>query len=212
MRRYHWLDITVFVLLLTSICYSQSFFIGGGLSVASDNDNTDGGIGFNAFFGYELSGKALVKGSIGRYTSDAKMNILMEGDYSLLWLEGSYLRTLRASFLRMGPEPKIKPYGGAGGGYYLFEHEISPYIQTLLSQAGIEWNEEIQNTFGVHIRGGLDFELSPTIMINIDLKYNYLKPKVDIETMELEMDILETFEEEIDLSTIIISVGLKVSI
>ena len=200
--------IIVLQLLISTIILGQTqrqslpYRLGGGLSVVSENDNVEGGNGFNAFIDYPLQESMTIKTSIGKYSSDTKVDILSEGDYSLLWIEGSLLFS--------GTKFKILPYGGGGGGYYIFTHDISSNVKNALMQLGLRAEEEIQNTFGIHIRGGANIELSPTLQLNADAKYVFLKPKLDAKVTELSTFTSVTDDYDLELNTLIISIGLIV--
>jgi len=188
-----------------SVGYGQSNSFGGGLSFATNSDDAVGGIGFNAFFDHSISEVVLFKTTIGRFSSNTKVDLLSEGDYALLWIEGSLLVTGKESNI----QPYIQPYGGAGGGFYMFEHSISSEVQSALNSMGVRGEEEIQNTLGIHFRGGLNIEISPTTNLNFDVKYAILKPKVEGKLTDLITFASVPFEEDVELSTLILSAGIS---
>lgn len=177
------------------------YAVGGGISFATANSNVKGGPGFNAFMDFWPSNSMLIKASIGRYAADTKVDIISEGSYALLWLEGSLLYS--------GSGGSIRPYGGAGGGYYAFSHELSSELQDDLANIGVTIEEKIPSVFGFNIRGGLNIDLNPALQLNTDVKFVFLSAKVE----QTITDIFgsQTFEGDLGLNTVIISVGLMAS-
>jgi outer membrane protein W len=202
------LSVLFFILLplifLSGICNAQSFSVGGGLSYAADNSNVKGNIGFEGNLTILTESIIAIRASVGRYGSDIKVNQLSEGDYSLLWIEGT--------FLLRGKSPKVQPYGGIGGGYYITGHELSSRVTSLLALFGIRGKEDIQDVFGIHFRGGLDVPISLTVAINVDLKYVILKPDVKVEATNIYTYQTASVTESVDLSTFIIGFGISVTL
>ena len=192
------------LILNHNISIAQSYTVGGGLSYATDNTNAKGNIGFEGNFTFLTESIVAIRASVGRYGSDTKVNIISEGDYSLLWLEGT--------LLLQGKSPKVQPYGGIGGGYYITSHELSSRLNNILSLLGVRAKEDIQDVFGIHFRGGLNVPVSPTVALNLDLKYVILKPDVKVEATNLYTFRTASVTESLDLSTFIIGFGISVTL
>jgi len=75
---------------------------------------------------------------------------------------------------------------------------------------GLRAEEDIKNTFGIHIRGGANIKLTPSLQLNSDVKYIFLKPKLDVKVTEFSTFTSITDDYDLELNTMIISIGLRV--
>ena len=71
----------------------------------------------------------------------------------------------------------VKPYIGLGGGYNInnldFNAASSSALDTLTSAAT---NVEFENTWGIHINGGIKVDLTENITLDVDLRYGWSNP------------------------------------
>lgn len=197
------ISISLAVLFLPQLSAPQNFEAGGGIAIVTANDNLKGGVGFGVHLDYVMPKLVLFRTSVGWYGTDTKVDMLSEGDYSLLWIEESIL--IRA------PGPAVRPYGGAGAGYYQTDHELSSNAQNALLRFGLRGKEEIDNVFGLHLRGGVNIAVSPRVSLNVDGKYAFLKPKVKATITDLSTYETGTNEAKVDLGTLFFNVGLTAS-
>jgi len=184
--------------------YYNSYNIGGGLCYAAENSNIKSGIGFDANITFLTDNIIAIRASIGRYETDVKVNKLSEGNYSLLWIEGTML--LRSQ------SPIIQPYGGLGVGYYITGHELSSNVDRFFAQYGLLGKEDIQDNIGIHLRSGLDIPISWTMSINLDIKYIFLKPNVKVKVTNLYTSESVKVTEAVDLSTLLFGFSFSINL
>lgn len=192
------------LILFQNFSIAQSYTVGGGLGYAIENSNAKGGVGFEGNFTFLTESIIAIRASVGRYGSDAKVDKLSEGDYSLLWIEGT--------FMLQGKSPSVQPYGGLGARYYITGHELSSRVTNSLALLGLRGKEDIQDVLGIHLRGGLNIPVSPTVALNADLKYVILKPDVKVDVTNLSTFQTVSVTESVDLSTLIIGFGVTITI
>jgi outer membrane protein W len=193
-----------YIAFLNTTIFSQNYKIGGAVSIASGNNNVEGGTGFSVFLDFPLQKSLTILVNVGKYSSETKVDLMSEGDYSQLWIEGSLLFT--------GTQTKLQPYGGGGVGYYIFDHELSSNVEYALSMLGLRGKEEINNVIGFHIRGGLNVELSPKVYLFGDVKYAFLKPKFEVKVTDISTFESVTYKEDVELNTLVLSFGIKILI
>lgn len=198
--------ITVILILTlgTITSNAQNYSLGGNINYAIENDNATGGVGFEGNFTFYTESIIAIRASVGRYASDTKIDKLSEGDYSLLWMEGTLL--IQAKTIN------IQPYIGLGGGYYITGHELSSNVKNALSLLGLRGKEEIADMFSIHLRGGLNINVAPTVALNADIKYVFLKPEVKVEITNLYNYQTVSATEKVDLSTVVLGFGVTVRI
>lgn len=187
---------------LTSLSFSKHYSIGGGLSYATENNNVKSAAGFEANLTFLTESAIAVRASVGKFGSNVKVDKLSEGNYSLLWLEGTIIARAKSS--------SVQPYGGLGFGYYITEHELSSRMTNAFISQGIRVKEDIEDNLGIHIRGGINIPISTTVDRNAELKYVFLNPKANVEATDLSTFQTATVSEEIDLSTLFIVVGFSI--
>lgn len=197
------ISISLTVLFLPQLSATQSFEAGGSIAIVTANDNLKGGVGFGVHLDYVMPKLVLFRTSVGWYGTDTKVDMLSEGDYSLLWIE--------ESILIRGRGPVVRPYGGGGVGYYQTDHELSSNAQNALLRLGLRGKEEIDNVFGIHVRGGVNVVVSPRVCLNVDGKYAFIKPKVKATVTDLSTYQSAINEGKIDLGALFFNVGLTAS-
>jgi hypothetical protein len=195
---------SLLLILLQNFSIAQSYTIGGGLNYATESSDAKGGIGFEGNFTFLTESIIAIRASVGRYGSNIKVDKLSEGDYSLLWLEGT--------FMLQGKSRSVQPYGGIGAGYYMTGHELSSRLTNALTQLGLRGKEDIQDVLGIHLRGGFNIPFSPTVAFNADLKYVILKPDVKVSVTNLSTFQSYSITESVNISTLIIGFGVSITI
>ena len=203
MKPSHFFFVTLLLsIFIYSISFTQQYAIGGGLSYAIENSNVKGAAGFEAHFTFLTESALAVRASVGRFGSEVKVDKLTEGDYSLLWIEGTLLAQAKGG--------SVQPYGGLGIGYYITGHEISSKVNNAFYSIGLRVKEDIEDIAGIHLRGGINIPVSATVDFNADVKYVFLKPKDNAEATNLQTFQSATNSLEVDLSTLFINVGFSI--
>lgn len=73
------------------------------------------------------------------------------------------------------PTSQFSPYVGAGVNWTAFYGEGGGYSPPVL-------RVDVQNAFGFALNAGLDVEITPNWLLNIDVKWIYLRPDVNVDT------------------------------
>lgn len=94
----------------------------------------------------------------------------------------------------------VKPYFGAGVGYYFNSFDTNSYNAALIYGAGAEI--DVDNSFGFHINGGVDFFIAENYSLNVDLKYVLNKA-------DAEVNIPGFTREEMSMDAVAVGIGLK---
>lgn len=71
--------------------------------------------------------------------------------------------------------PMVVPYAGIGVGYYINDGDIE--TRRLFAPGT---NLDVDNSFGFHVNGGVDFWLTPQYGVAVDLKYVWTQPDVEL--------------------------------
>jgi len=99
-----------------------------------------------------------------------------------------------------GASKKIKPYLGVGLGYYLNSFDTDSANAALVYGSGAEI--EVDDSFGYHFNGGLEFFIGEDYSFNLDLKYLLNKADADV-------NISSFTAEEMSMDAVVVGVGLK---
>ncbi|MBN1273740.1 MAG: outer membrane beta-barrel protein [Candidatus Aminicenantes bacterium] len=111
---------------------------------------------------------------------------------------------------RFPVSPQLTPYISAGVGYYLNSFSLDSTFESSWNTLGFTIEETVDGALGFHGGAGLDFFLNPSMAVNLDARYIYLKPKGSwtitdqISTTSSSGDI-----GKINLSSISIGLGFK---
>jgi outer membrane protein len=73
------------------------------------------------------------------------------------------------------PTSQFSPYVGVGVNWTMFYSEGGGYSAPVL-------RTRVDNAWGVALNAGLDIELAPNWLLNLDVKWIYLRPDVDVDT------------------------------
>ena len=190
-----------FFLVLVSTQTAQHYRVGSGFTVGLPNNNQNLGGGFNLFVEYKSTSPFSFRTSGGFSISKFKdSNPYTNGKTtSLYWIEGSLIY---APF-----QSEYEPYIGGGIGYYFITAEDFNEVKTL---TGNYSPQELSNKFSYHAEAGFIYPISESIKLHAQVKYLYLPKEIIIQSEETinEELIKRTIEEDFDLSTIYITVGL----
>jgi outer membrane protein len=107
--------------------------------------------------------------------------------------------TLTAQY-HFAPEGKIRPYVGAGINYTIFYNEKP--TDALTAAVG-PTNVSMDDSFGWALQAGVDFDLTESLFLNLDVKY------IDIDTTAaLNTTAAGTQTVDINLDPLVIGVGI----
>ena len=70
---------------------------------------------------------------------------------------------------------KLKPYVGVGVNYTMFYGEGGGYSAPVT-------NVDVRNAWGLALNAGLDIEIAPNWLLNLDVKWLYMRPDVAVDT------------------------------
>jgi len=182
-----------------------SFNAGSNVCVNIANDNLESGWGFNAFFDKYLQSTPIVlRTSFGYLPTKTKVNKLSEGSFSILSIEESVLIS-SGHFMNY-------PYFGAGGGYYIVNHDISDRVKDELSYLGFYAKEDVSDAFSLHFRGGFNLNIrskyKKPFSIFAEVKYVFLNLSSSATMTNLSTMETSTIEDNVNFSPFIISIGL----
>lgn len=96
---------------------------------------------------------------------------------------------------------KITPYIGAGVGYNFNDFDLSSTAPSLL---GAGTTTDIDNSFGYHVNGGIEWFLNQNVALNCDLKYIW--SSTDLE-LKVPGEAVEKFD--VDLNAFVAGIGIK---
>jgi opacity protein-like surface antigen len=194
-----------FLFSMTTL-FSQHYQVGAGFTAGLPNDNANLSGGFNLFIEYKTDSPLSFRTAGGFAVTKFKdANLyLSELTYSLYWLEGS--------LIYMPIQSEYEPYIGGGIGYYFIATDDFKEIKTT---TGNYTPIELSNKFSYHAKAGFAIPLSKSIKLFSKAKYVFLDKKLIVHAEEFGVDKVlrnHTFEEDLDLSSLFITVGLILKI
>lgn len=197
--------ILVFLILFSMSISAQHYRVGSGLVMGLPNDYAKASGGFGLFVEYKSESEISFRSEAGFTITNFKEENVYLADrfYALYWLEGSLVYY---PFIT-----EYEPFISGGIGYYFFStndfNKISTATQRL--EPG-----QFSNKFSYHIKTGFALPLSGSIKLIFQTKYLLLKQNLIVLSEELINDSIRkrTFDSELDLSTIFITVGAIIKI
>lgn len=100
------------------------------------------------------------------------------------------------------PRSKVRPYVGAGLNYTLFYNEdASDGLEDAIGSTKVK----LGDSFGYALQAGVDFDLSPKIFLNLDVKYIDIDTKATLTTGSL----VNRVKVSIDPVVVGVGVGIK---
>lgn len=196
---------TVFFFLLITPLYAQHYRVGAGFIAGLPNDNLKLSGGFDLFVEYKTESQFLFRTEGGFAVSKFKdaNPYISDINYSLYWLEGSLV------YLPIRSE--YEPFIGGGIGYYFIAHEDFNQLKTFTG----EFNpQKLSNKFSYHAKVGFIYPLSKSFKLQIQAKYLWLDRKIIVQSEEIIDEELNrnTAEEDLDLSTVYLTLGVVIKI
>lgn len=181
---------------------ARSARLGGNIGVSGANDNVKKGLVLQGYAELNLASDFAFRGTALYSAGDTKVDVLSEGDFSMLGVEGSLIYTL--------PSQAVAPYIGGGLGHYMPENEFSDGVVTALASIGVRGEEDLQSGIGFHAMGGIAFEIAPNVLVDLNIKYVHFKTDVVGKATDfVTFESFTTDAAEIDLTTLFITAGLK---
>ena len=192
-------------LILAATLTAQHYRVGAGFTVALPNDNQNIGGGFNLFVEYKSAAQFSFRTSGGFAISKfSDSNPYTNGKTtSLYWLEGTVIYNPFQS--------EYEPYLGVGIGNYFITAEDFNEVKT---NTGNYSPQELKSKFSYHAVIGFIYPLSESIKLNAQAKYLYLPHEIIVKAEETikEVVIERTFEEDFNLSSIYLTLGVVIKI
>ncbi len=180
-----------------------SAHIGGNAGVGTANKHVDTGLALHGYLEVDATPNAAIRGTMMYYGGDTKVDVLSEGDFQMLGPE--------LSLILKFPYQQIVPYIGAGVGIYITENDLSSRVNRWANQLGVRVKEDINTDVGFHAVGGISVNLTPNIALDFNAKYLYLKPDVKAKATNLYTFQSATVKDDVNLSTLFLTGGLKIT-
>ncbi|PTQ08231.1 hypothetical protein CLG96_16165 [Sphingomonas oleivorans] len=99
----------------------------------------------------------------------------------------------------LAPEAKVRPYVGAGVNYTIFYSEkASGALENALGETKVR----LDDSFGYALQAGVDFDITPKVFANVDVKY------IDIDTKAKLVSGSSVNHVDVSLDPIVVGVGL----
>jgi outer membrane protein len=107
--------------------------------------------------------------------------------------------TLTAQYHFM-PSAKFRPYVGAGVNYTIFWNEnASAGLETAVGPTNIHMDD----SFGWAVQAGADIDLTPTIFLNLDIKYIDMNTNATLNTTAIGVQTVK-----VNINPIVAGIGL----
>lgn len=186
MKRYGWILLTCLFILAASVApvtgagpvmvSGPSNYVVGklGVYIPTSNDLSGYDTGFNGefAFGHYFNPYLAVELGVGYFQTEGDVTVVYPGA-SFPGHEKIEVTPLTGS-LRVSIPVNIwvEPYAIAGiGAYFVHDHiDVSNYYHDYLSDNA--------TAFGVHLGGGINFNISPNFFIGAECKYVWLDPSL----------------------------------
>jgi len=188
--------------------YAEFKKMGLGLFVgASSTSEYGSGLAFGANFYFSITKNIGIEIGGLRFQTTTKDNDdvakLSKGKLAVMPLQLSLMA-------RFPVGAKFVPYIAGGGGYYLNTFTLDAAIVKSWDDLGVDLEEAVENAFGFHFGGGLDFFVSPNIAISANVKYCLAKTKGSW-TMKDQISSEETEGSlpDLKLNALVFGAGLK---
>jgi outer membrane protein len=174
--------------------YSDDDYVVHGVKVDTEPDDaTMYGMNLTYFFhryaSFELS--------VDYTEADVELSALgLSGDAGEI-TQVPVLLTLRMHF---STNPKVSPYIGGGVGYYFNSFDTNRTVAEFIYGPGADI--EVDDSFGYHVSGGIEYFVTDNAAINVDVKYIW-------QEVEAGVNVPGFTDEEFDIDTFVAGAGFK---
>jgi Outer membrane protein beta-barrel domain len=177
--------------------------IGGGVLFAFKSDNYANGTGVDLFLEIGAATLISVEANIGWYSANTNVDYLSKGNASFTILE--------LSLLLRDMSGGLQPFAGIGIGYYSITNELDEEVIQYLNEFGLTATETVESDINFHVRGGIQFMLSPNFGFSFDFKYLIFNPTAITTVKQLSPPYQSnTVEDQIKLNNLNLIFGLVV--
>jgi opacity protein-like surface antigen len=163
--------------------------------------------------GYEINENLAVDIALGRFAVDVDNdldapppNTIADGDLTVIPL------TATLQYRHLVPQIYGTVYGLAGLGYYFIDYSWSSSAEEYFAEVEALYGtarQDVSSSFGIHLGGGFEYPLTSQLSLGAEGQYLFLKPSADGAWRDLLTGAPRTFDDSIDLSSWILSVGIK---
>jgi outer membrane protein len=185
---------SAFGVRVSYMSYSGDEFSLYNVRVNAEADTT---VAFGLNSTYYFNNHSSLEYSLDYVRTDVKFKAL---GYSFNMGELTQIPILLTLRLHPSTNATVRPYFGAGVGYYVNSFSTNSYNAALIYGAGAKF--DVENSFGFHVNGGVEFFIAENYSFNVDLKY--LLNKADC-----GVNISGYTREEMELNSVVVGVGLK---
>lgn len=206
------LFVTAFLFIFSQAAFAQEagkLGVGARISYLDISGDDDRGVNFEhdeaALYGIDLTYFFCKHFSLEASLNYARTDIDVQetGEAKFDFGETKQIPVLLTGRFHFPVNDKITPYIGAGVGYYFNDFDLS---STALSPAmlGPGSTADMDDSFGYHVNGGIEWFLNQNVALNCDLKYIW--SSTDLE-LKVPGEAVEKFD--VDLNAFVAGIGIK---
>lgn len=174
--------------------YAEDEYDVNGVEVDTDPDDAamvgiDLTYFIDRYFSFELC--------VGYAETDVELSALgLSGDAG----EITQIPVLLSGRVHFSTNPKVNPYLAFGGGYFFNDIDSNRGTIEFIYGPGAE--VDVDNSFGYHLGGGIEFFISEKSAVNLDFKYIWTE-------VEAEVNVPGFAEEEFEINPFVAGLGIK---
>ena len=194
-------------LALTVVFFATPTFagdsrLGGEISLGTMNNNVNDGLALQGYLEFDAQRDFALRYGISNLTGNTTVDILSDDEVTMFGIEAAALYKIKAK--------KAKPYIGAGIGYYMPKYELSDDVEASLAMLGVRGEDDLDSGVGFFLMGGVILPLSETASLGASVKYLILDVDDNAKVTDLATFQNFTNNEEVELSTLFLSVSLQI--
>jgi len=191
------------VVFFATPTYAGGSRLGGEISLNTTNNNVEDGLALHGYLDFDTQRDFALRYGISYFTGNTTVDILSDDEVAMFGIEAVALYKIKAK--------KAKPYIGAGIGYYIMpKYELSDDVEASLAMLGVSGEDDLDSGVGFFLMGGVTVPLSETASLGASVKYLILD--VDDNAKVTDLGTFQNFtnNEEVELSTLFLSVSLQI--
>ena len=197
----------IFFLVLPVVFFATPTFaggsrLGGEISLGTMNDNMNDGLARQGYLEFDAHRDFALRYGISYFTGNSTIDILSDDKVTMFGIEAAALYKIEAK--------KAKPYIGAGIGYYMPKYELSDDVEASLAMLSVIGEADLDSGVGFFLMGGVTVPLSKTASLGASVKYLILDDDDNAKVTDLATSQNFTSTEEVELSTLFVSVSLQI--